>query len=353
MAVRVRPICTVFFVLVLVTFSGAFVWAGGSQEQAPDHHHEADQHHDGGMAIPHIEAVDLASGERLQVIASTSIIGDVVRQVAGDAAEVTTLMPIGGNPHAYQPTPRATGQIEHAHLVFVNGLDLEKQLMGVIEQIATGYVVPVSAGIRVLGEDDHDHDDDNDDDDDHDDDHAGGDPHFWFSPRNVIVWTENIAHALSDADPRNREIYHENADAYINRLEILDAEIRTAVSRIPRRDRKLVVDHVALTYFAAEYGFEIIGEVIPVTSDQAEPSARHIAELTHLVRDENAKAIVVGGTANRGLRNLVRAVVDEVGQDIRIGEILTGSLAARGNRGDTYLDYMRYNTEQIANALLR
>jgi ABC-type Zn uptake system ZnuABC Zn-binding protein ZnuA len=313
------------------------------------------------MSIPHIEPADLASGESLQVVASTSIVGDVVRQIADSVATVEVLMPLGQNPHAYEPTPRAVATVEDSYIAFVNGLGLEEVLMETIENVAGTYVVPVSAGIAVLegGHDhahgeDHDHDEEgehHDDEHDHDHDHSAGDPHFWFDPTNVIIWAENIAEAFAEADPANAEAYEANRDAYIAELEALDVEVRSQISSIPRGRRKLVVDHVALSYFAEEYGFEIIGEVIPSVSDQAEPSAQSIAQLAEVIQEEDVPAITVGGTAGRGLRNLVAAVADEVGNDVRIVEILTGSLAQAGQRGDTYLDFIRYNTEQIVAGL--
>ncbi len=331
-------------------FTVGVAWAGGAEE-SDEHHHEQEEehHHDGAMSLPHIEPADLGDGESLNVVASTSIVGDVVRQVAGSAATVDVLMPVGQNPHAYEPTPREMTRVEDAYIAFVNGLDLEEGLMDSIEDVAGSYVVPVSAGIPVLGADDGGHDHDHGHDDDHG--HAGGDPHFWFDPTNVITWTENIAEALSEADPSNRSTYEERRDAYIAELEALDREIRREVSSIPRDRRKLVVDHVALTYFADEYGFEIIGEVIPSVSDQAEPSPRHIARLAEVVQEEGVSAIFIGQTAGSGLRNLVDSVAEEVGREIRIVELLTGSLAAEGNRGDSYLEFMRFNTEQIVPAL--
>ncbi|NBF40770.1 MAG: zinc ABC transporter solute-binding protein [Spirochaetes bacterium] len=278
-----------------------------------------------------------------------------MRQVAGSAATVDVLMRRGQNPHAYEPTPREMARVEDSYLAFVNGLDLEESLMESIEDVAGSYVVPVSAGITVLGggdEPDHEHGDDHDD-DGHDHEHAGGDPHFWFDPTNVITWTENIAEALGEADPSNRSTYEANRDAYIAELEALDLEIRQQISSIPRARRKLVVDHVALTYFADEYGFEIIGEVIPAATDQTEPSARHIASLTEIMREQDTGAIFIGGTAGRGLRNLVDSVADEVGRDIQIVELLTGSLAPEGSSGDSYLEFVRFNTEQIVSALTR
>ncbi len=353
---------TTVFVLLLV-FSVIAVRAGGRQE-AETHHHDDEHHHEDAMALPHIEAVDLDSGESLQVVASTSIVGDVVRQVVGSAAKVDVLMQVGQNPHAYEPTPRDIARVEDSHIVFVNGLNLEEALMETIENVAGSYIVPVSAGIAVLGDEDeqtheHDHDEEGDH-EDHDEDgdeghhhHTAGDPHFWFDPTNVIIWTGNIAKALSEADPANRATYESNRDAFITELETLDREIRQEVSAIPAARRKLVVDHVALTYFADEYGFKIIGEVIPSVTDQAEPSARHIAELTKVVQDEEVSAIFIGGTAGRGLRNLVRSVAQEAGREIQIVELLTGSLAPRGSRGDSYVDFVEFNTEQIVSALTR
>ncbi len=355
----------VLLTVMFLVFSSGLLWAGGSPEsdesevhhhddEHDDHDHDDEQHDKEGMAIPHIEPADLGAGESLRVVASTSIVGDVVLQVAGAAATVDVLMPVGQNPHAYEPTPRAIATLEESYIAFVNGLDLEEALMDIMNSVAETYVVPVSAGIMVLGgEEDHDHEEDSHEHEEDGHDHAGGDPHFWFDPTNVIVWTENIAEALSEADPANSSTYEANRDAYIAELEALDLEIRRQVSSIPRSRRKLVVDHVALTYFAEEYGFEIIGEVIPSVTDQAEPSARHIAQLAEVIQDQGVSAIFIGGTAGRGLRNLVNSVAEEVGRDVQIVELLTGSLAPEGSRGDTYLEFVQFNTEQIVSALSR
>ena len=364
--------------------------------------HDDHDHEDGEMSIPHIDPAGLGAGQSLLVVASTSIVGDVVSQIAGSAATVEVLMSLGQNPHSYEPSPRDIARVEDAYIAFVNGLNLEEGLMETIENVDGTYVVPVSAGIAVLEGEEHDHDEDHDDhdheegedhddhdedhdhdededhddhdedhdhdedehhdddehdhegeDDHHDHDHSAGDPHFWFDPNNVIIWAENIAEALSEADPANAAVYEANRDDYIAELEALDLEVRSLISSIPRSGRKLVTDHDAMGYYADEYGFEIIGEVIPSLSDQAEPSARDIAELADVMQDEGVSAIIVGGTAGRGLRNLVSAVAEEVGGDVQIVEVLTGSLAPAGSRGDTYLDFVRFNTEQIVAGLGR
>jgi ABC-type Zn uptake system ZnuABC Zn-binding protein ZnuA len=370
-----RGFALMFLVVLISSFSLLFAGGGAESpgqaiEDYDEHDHDHDDDHDGGMVIPEIAPAQLSADNPLSVVASTSIIGDVVSRIAGDAAQVDVLMPRGQNPHSYEPTPRAMAAVEGSYIVFVNGLDLEEVLMEAIENVAGSYIVPVSAGIAVLDGEGHDHDDDDhneDDGHDHDDDdhgedehheeddhdHGAGDPHFWFDPNNVIIWAENIADALISADPANADTYAANRDAYIAELEALDLEVRNLVASVPRARRKLVVDHVTLDYFAQEYGFEVIGEVIPSVSDQAEPSARDIARLAEEIREEGVRTIFIGGTAGRGLQNLVQAVADEVGEDVSIVSILTGSLAPAGSRGDSYLDFVRYNAEQIVSGLLR
>jgi ABC-type Zn uptake system ZnuABC Zn-binding protein ZnuA len=253
--------------------------------------------------------------------------------------------------------------------------------MDVVETTARGYVVEASALITPLdaaGDHDHDHDHDADhgddhdhddhaaddhgddhdhedhaDDDDHDDDHhhAAGDPHVWFDPNSVISWVGVIEDAMSDADPGRSGIFAANADAYRSRLQELDRMIRREVETIPVARRKLVLDHASFDYFARRYGFETVGAVIPATTDQAEPSARDVARLVEQVREEAVPAVFVGGTASRGMRNMVEAVAAEVGRDVRIGTLLTGSLAPEGEPGDTYIGFMEYNVSQIVENL--
>lgn len=351
-----------------------------SDEHGDDHDHESDDHddhdhesddHDHADGIPHIDPIVLADGESLSIVATTNIVGDVVRVIAGDDHEVLVLMALGDNPHSYEPTPSALRTLERAHIVFTNGLALEENLIDDLDAVAGGYVVPVSAGIEPLagGEhshddedhddhDDHDHDDHHDDEgehDDHDHDHdhvhAEGDPHVWTDPNNAIVWVENIVTAMSEADPENADVYRRRGDDYIAELEEVDIFIRQTIREVPRSQRKIVVDHEAFGYFADEYGLEAVGAIVPSTTDTAEPSARDIARLVDLIREAEVQAILVGRTASRALTRLAQTIADEVGRPIRIVPMLTGSLAPAGEPGDTYLGFLRYNAEQIAFAL--
>lgn len=305
-------------------------------------------------SVPEIDPVALGDDEVLHVVASTSIVGDVVSAVAGDRARVKTLMARGQNPHGYTPAPRDIAEIERADLVFTNGFDLEENLVQTVRTTASGPVVPVSAGITVSGEGDAAHGEELHGEDSHgDDDHDHGpvDPHVWFDPANVMHWTETIAAALGAADPDNADTYVQNAETYRRRLEELDGWIRRQVDTIPQDRRKLVVDHASLGWFAEAYGFAVVGAVIPATTDQAEPSAQDVARLVELIRREQVPAIFVGETAGRGVQAMVDAVAEEVGYRVRVGRLLTGSLAPAGQRGDSYTGFMEYNVGQIVRNL--
>lgn len=287
--------------------------------------------------------------DKLSVLATTSIIGDVTANIAGDAVDLTVLIGIGQNPHSFEPAPRDLAAVETADLLLINGLDLEEVLIDAIYKTADGMIVTVSDGIEPLpfGEDDHAGEDDLGD----EEEHATGDPHFWVDPNNVIIWVENITRTLSDADPANAAVYQANAEAYLSELQELDAYIHQQTARIPEADRKIVTDHHSLGYFAEEYGYRIVGAVIPGTTDTGGASAGEVAELARLMQAEDVRVIFIGDTAGQGMQDLAQALADEIDGDVKIITLLTGSLAPQGQPGDTYLEYIRYNIDQIVSGL--
>lgn len=265
----------------------------------------------------------------LSVVATTSLIGDAARQVGGPRVTVRVLLPIGADPHAYDPRPQDVAALSGADLVLVNGFDLEVTLQPLLTDAAN--VVVVSEGIAALpfsGEE------------------GGLDPHVWQDPNNVIVWTRNIADAFSKADPAHADEYQVNAETYIAELTSLDAWIRERVAEIPEANRKLVTDHEAFGYFAARYGFEQVGTVIPSLSTGAAPSARELAALEDAIRSSGVKAVFVGSTVSP---DLSRRVADDTG--VRLVSLFTGSLSAAGGGAETYLDMIRYNVNAIVEAL--
>jgi len=304
------------------------------------------------MILPDVEPVNLGDGEKLSVVATTSIIGDVVAKVGGDAIQLTTMMEAGQNPHSFEPAPQDLATIEDADLIFVNGLDLEEVLMESIRDTATGWVVPVSAGIKPLeiGDDNHEVEEGVEE-IDIETHNSSSDPHFWSDPNNVMVWVQNIEQVLTQGDPGNRETYKANAEAYLVELKALDSYIREQTSLIPEGNRKLITDHHVLGYFTDEYGFKLVGAVIPSTSNTAGASAGDVAGLVEVIKDEGVPVVFIGTTAGSGMQNLAAALADEVGAAVKIVPILTGSLAPAGDPGDTYLGYMRYNIDQIVSGL--
>jgi ABC-type Zn uptake system ZnuABC Zn-binding protein ZnuA len=295
-----------------------------------------------------LTTVDLGEGEKLRLVVTTNIIADVVSNIGGDFIELTPLMPVGTDPHAYEPTPADLSSISQAHVVFINGLGLEEFLEEMLSNAGgEAFIVSLSEGVeaRAFGEQDlgeveahegtsGEHH------------HASFDPHVWFDPMNVMIWVDNAAQALSAIDPANAGEYRENARLYGEQLEALDSWIHEMVSRIPMENRKLVTDHLAFAYFAARYDFEVVGAVIPVYSSAAEPSAREIADLEDSIRELGVKAIFVGISVNP---KIVQAVVEDTG--IRMNPLYTGSLSGPDGPAGNYINFMRYNVETIVNAL--
>jgi ABC-type Zn uptake system ZnuABC Zn-binding protein ZnuA len=270
------------------------------------------------------------------VVASTTILGDVVSNVGGDLIDLSVLFPIGADPHTFDPRPQDVAAISDAQIVFINGLGLEESLQPALDANAQGTVVAVSDGINVRTLDGAAATDE----------HGGADPHTWTDPNNVIVWTQNIVAALAKADPANAATYQANADNYIASLQDLDAWIRSEVAQIPPEHRKLLTDHRALGYFADAYGFEQVGALVGSFSTNASPSAQEVAALEDTIRAQNVPAVFVGKTVNPTL-------AEQVAQDTgtKIVFVYTGSLSEPGGEADSYLKFMRYNVNAIVEAL--
>ncbi len=339
------------FWLTLLALAGLLVAAAGCGGQAatPEAEHEE--------TLAGLTSVSLGEGESLQVAATTSIVADVVAEVGGDAISLTRLMPLGADPHGFEPTPQDAATVSDAHVIFINGVGLETGMDDLLQNADEGPVVSVSAGIELLPfrtKEEHaegegeEHDEDEGEGHEHDEhEHEGtADPHVWFDPNNVLVWVDNVAEALSALDPANAELYAANADAYRAELEALDGWIREEVARVPEGNRVLVTDHASLTYFADEYGFELVGAVVPATSTLAEPSAQELAALEEAIGQYDVPAIFVGRTVNPAL---AEQVAQDTGVELRF--LYTGSLSEEGEPAGSYLNFMRYDVSAIVDGL--
>jgi ABC-type Zn uptake system ZnuABC Zn-binding protein ZnuA len=302
---------------------------------------DVEAEHEQREEIPHLEAVRLGAGEKLSAVATTNIVGDVVAQVGGEAIDLTVLMALGQDPHSYEPAPADVADIETAHVVFVNGFALEEGVLAVIEPLEDRVpVVPVSAGIKARGfGGEHD-----------ERAHAGADPHTWMDPHNVEVWAANVADVLSELDSANAATYRANARSYTESLGGLDAYIVEQVSRIPEAERKLVTNHESLGYFADRYGFEVVGTVFIGASELASPSAGEMAALVDTIQDQGAQAIFVETTVSDELASVV---ADEVGYEVGVYRLYSGSLGESGSGADSYVGMMRANVDAIVAGLTR
>ncbi|MGH2621789.1 MAG: metal ABC transporter solute-binding protein, Zn/Mn family [Anaerolineales bacterium] len=278
------------------------------------------------------------SGGRPRIVATTSLIGNVLSRVGGDRIELRVLLPPGADPHSFQSTPQDAAAVAEAQLVFINGFGLEEALLATVASVAGSFpLVSISEGIepRELAA------------------AEGGqgeastaDPHVWLDPTNVMVWVENARAALTRVDLAGADLYAANATAYQAALEALDGWIRSEVERIPSENRELVTDHDNLGYFAARYGFRIVGAVIPAYSTLAQPSAQEIAELEQTIARYEVPAFFVGVTANPALS-------ERVAQDMGVAlvPIYTDSLSGPEGPAATYLEMMRYTVRAIVEAL--
>lgn len=290
----------------------------------------------GETALADLQPAELAGGEHLRVVATTSFVAEVIGEVGGEAVDLTMLLPVGADPHSYEPTPRDVRTLAEADVVFINGFGLEAFLARTLEAAGgRAKVVSLSEGIepRALAEgESHEHE--------------GVDPHVWLDPVNMARWTENAAAALAALDPAHAEGYAARASAYAARLHELDRWIRSQVELLPAARRRLVTDHNELGYFAARYGFEIVGAVIPAYSSAAEPSAQELANLLSTIRELQVPVVFVSSAVNP---NLAARVAQDTGT--RLVTLHLHSLTDASGPAPTYVELMEYNVWAIVDGL--
>lgn len=289
--------------------------------------------------MPELAAADLADGGKLRVVATTSIVGDIVRNVGGEAIELSVLLPVGTDPHAFSATPQDVATVSEADVVMANGAGLEEFLASLIQSVGNVPVAPLSDGVALReGTAGADH---------------GGeqgapatDPHTWTTPANALIFVQNAEKALSALDPAHAETYAANAAAYSAQLQEMDAWIQTQIDTIPQDQRKLVTDHETFGYYCDRYGLKQVGAVVPAYTSEASTSAQDLAALEDTMRAEGVRAVFIGNSANPHLADTLAA---DLG--VQVVPLYVESLGAVGSGAETYLDYLRYNTSAIVSAL--
>lgn len=326
----------------------------------------------------------------LPVVATFSILGDMVQEIGGSTVQLDTLVGRNGDAHGYEPTPQDARRLGAARVLIVNGLGFESWLPRL--QQASGFkgtVAEASKGVNVRGFDGHTHDahdahgHDHDHDHDHDKhdaghahgeghghshngqtpaqpaqaaasqatpeapghDHGPHDPHAWQSPANGAIYARNIAAALSAADPAHADAYKTRADAYIARINALDARLRKAFADIDASRRKLVTSHDAFGYLGDAYGVNFIP--VAGVSTSAEPSAAGLARIVNQVRSEHVSAVFLENVSSP---RLAEQISRETGAKMG-GTLYSDALAAEGEPAGTYLGMLEWNARQLLDAL--
>lgn len=291
----------------------------------------------GGGAAP--------ASHALEVVTTTTIVQDFVKQVAGDRAVVRSLLGPDVDPHAHQAVPADMVAVSRADVIFVHGANLDAWATPMVARNKNVTVITVTDGLLTHvvdggalhpAADQGGHG------------HEGPDPHYWFDPNLASYYVERIRDSLAAADPQGADVYHANAARYLAALKDLDAWITARVNEIPVDRRKLVTNHDSFRHFAERYGFEVVGTVIPSFHSDAEPSARQIAQLARTVRESGVFVIF---TENSASPKLAEAVAREAGGGVRVVPLYTGSLSPADGPAATYLDFMRYNVDAIVEAL--
>jgi len=273
-----------------------------------------------------------ATARTLHVVASFSILADVVKQVGGEQVIVKSLVPPDGDPHEFEPSPDDARILKEADIVFLSGEGLEVWFQRLVK--ASGYRGPTiiaSTGIDTMSM--------------IEDGKSVTDPHVWNSARNVIVWANNIEKALSAASPEDTVNFRSNAASYAQRLEELDAYATTQVKSVPLANRKVLTSHDAFGYFSRAYGVSFVSPI--GLSTESEPSAGEVAKLIEQIKREGVKVYFI---ENSNDPRLVQQIALATGAKPG-GKLYVESLSAVDGPAATYVALFRYNVEQIIAAI--
>ncbi|ERG64126.1 hypothetical protein L332_06615 [Agrococcus pavilionensis RW1] len=313
-----------------------------------------------------------SADDRLEIVATTTQLADIAREVVGDEAQVTSLLRPGASAHSFDPGPAALAALASADLLVVNGAGLEGWLDSTVEASGfAGTLVDTSEGIDLIvaghdtheghdhGDeshgDDHEHDDEAHADHDHahePDDHAGHDhgefdPHVWTDPANAIAQAEAIRDAVTAADP-DADI-DASAAAYLERLAELESWMRASIEQVPVEERLVVTTHDTFGYLERAFDVQVLGTVLPSLDDSADASAAHIDDLVAEIRATGTPVVF---SENAIDPQLAATIAREAGVELRQGEdaLAADALGPEGSPTGTYIGSQLHNTTAIVTA---
>lgn len=275
----------------------------------------------------------LIAAEKPKVIATASMISDMAQHIVGDKFEVITIVPIGKDPHTYEPTPGDATTVANADVIFKNDLTFEGWLGKLIDNSGTkAEVIKVTDGVDVIASISYAN---------------STDPHAWMNALNGIIYAENIKNAMVKYDPTNKDFYEKNFIAYKEKLEGLDKYIQEQIQTIPKQQRILITSHDAFQYYGRKYGIQL--ESILGTSTEAQAQTSDIVRLDKVIKSNQIPAVFIESTVNpKMLQGLASS------NDITIGgSLYSDSIGDKDSPAPTYFDMLKYNTDVIVKALSR
>ena len=272
----------------------------------------------------------LAQSELKRVVATASIFADMAENIAGGHCEIMTIVPIGGDPHTYEPTPGDARLIASADLILRNGLTFEGWLNGLIANAnSKAAVVTITDGIASIQSVYN----------------RSSDPHAWMDVSNGLVYIENIKNALVKLDPANREVYEFNYGVYRKQLEDLDAHIFNEIKKIPEQRRILITSHDAFQYYGRRYGLRL--ESVIGISTEADAQTSDIVRLNKTIQESGVPAVFIETTVNPKL-------IEQIARDNKVaigGNLYSDSIGDKGSEAPSYYDMLKFNTAVIVKAL--
>lgn len=280
------------------------------------------------------------SDGKLNIVTTTTMITDLVKNIGGDKINVQGLMGSGVDPHLYKASEGDVTKLAKANLIFYGGLHLEGKLVEVFEKMKRQNITTIAVSDALdkktlIGSEYF---------------ASNYDPHIWFNVHNWELITTFVAEKLSEADPENAAFFKENGENYLEELKALDTEIRSIISTLPEEKRILVTAHDAFNYFGQAYGFEVVG--LQGLSTATEAGVQDVQNLANFIIDKKVKAIFVESSVPRRTIEALQAAVNSKNYQVAIGGTLySDALGNAGTIEGTYIGMFKYNINTIVNAL--
>jgi ABC-type Zn uptake system ZnuABC Zn-binding protein ZnuA len=299
-----------------------------------------------------------------KVLAVESFLADITKNIAGSRLEIETLMPLGLDPHSFEPSPGDVAKIAESDILIINGSGFEEWLNDIItganEKI---IIVECSKGLKNRTQDNGmqvNSSGQGEQEQSSSDNGQGaaaenetgyrheGDPHFWLDPNLVMVYVQNIKDALIGSDLQGKDLYNKNAAEYTASLKELDAWIKEEVKIIPPDKRLLVTNHESFGYYADRYGFKVIGTIIPNFGSASSPSAKEVSSLIEKIKAANVRAIFLETGSDSKIAD---QIAKETGITV-VTELLTHSITETGGPAPTYIEMIKFDTKTIVESLM-